>query len=73
MRKSKGWKNLSKQEKHAVWLRIRETHASGDRKKARKLRARYEKVSRVSGYRQATGQPDQAANDPAPGQSSGGT
>ncbi|MCS3903704.1 putative Fe-S protein YdhL (DUF1289 family) [Methylohalomonas lacus] len=61
----KGWKNLSKQEKHAVWLRILETHASGDKKKARKLRARYEKVSRASGHRQT--------DAPAPDQSSGGT
>ena len=40
------WKNLSKEEKHAVWLRILETHASGEKKKARKLRKRYEKVRR---------------------------
>ncbi len=38
----KGWKKLSPQEKHAVWLRILETHAKPDSKKGRKLLARHE-------------------------------
>ena len=42
----KEWKNLSKQEKHQIWLRILETHARGNKKKARKLRERYDKVRR---------------------------
>lgn len=46
----KQWQEMSKQDKHQVWLRILETHARGDKKKARKLRERYEKVRR-SAYR----------------------
>lgn len=42
----KQWKEMSKQDKHQVWLRILETHAQGNKKKARKLRKRYEKVRR---------------------------
>ena len=42
----RNWKNLGKKDKHAVWLRILQTHAQGDKKKARKLRERYERIHR---------------------------
>lgn len=58
----KTWKSLSKQEKHAVWLRILETHADPGRKRGRDLLARYEKVRR-----KATGA-DRAAPPTAPGE-----
>lgn len=41
----KGWKQLSKAEKHAVWLRILDTHANPKKKKGRQLLARYEKAA----------------------------
>lgn len=40
----KGWKKMTAQEKHAVWLRILDSHARPDKKKGRKLRARHEKA-----------------------------
>lgn len=40
----KNWKHLSHREKHAVWMRIMDSHGQGDKKKARLLRARYEKA-----------------------------
>lgn len=42
----KHWKALSAAERHRVWLRILESHASPNKKKGRKLLARYEKVKR---------------------------
>lgn len=57
----KGWKSLDPHERHAVWLRILESHGQGDKKKARKLRARYEKV-RSSAEQARSGQ-SPAGND----------
>ena len=41
----KSWKQLSAAEKHAVWLRILETHGRRD-KKGRALLQRYEKAAK---------------------------
>lgn len=43
----KGWKQLSKAEKHAVWQRILHSHANPEKKKGRRLLARYEKAAAV--------------------------
>lgn len=40
----KQWKQLSAEEKQAIWTRVLQTHGSGDSKNARALRARYEKA-----------------------------
>jgi len=58
----KQWKEMSKQDKHQVWLRILETHARGDKKKARKLRERYEKVRRLASRHNAAEQAADTVN-----------
>ncbi len=58
----KEWKNLSREDKHQVWLRILETHARGDKKKARKLRERYEKVRRSANRHHTAEQPADAVS-----------
>lgn len=50
----KGWKQLSAEEKQAVWDRILQTHGKGDSKNAQALRARYEKGRRKAAEKAAT-------------------
>lgn len=54
----KNWKHLSKQEKHAVWLRILETHGTSEKKQGRQLLERYEKALARAQRAAPSGLPD---------------
>jgi predicted Fe-S protein YdhL (DUF1289 family) len=61
----KQWKHLSAREKHAVWLRILDSHANPGKKKGRQLLERYEKAQKAAAKKAAPVPASGDGSDPA--------